>query len=229
MLFRFVSLSVSLNPEASLLQERRLRLAAEEKAEGEKILVIKAAEADAEAKHLAGVGLAKRRAAIISGLKESVREFCGEVDGTTPTEAMTLIMQNQHLDMLKEVGTGNSSSTVFVPSVPAPHSIPISPLLTFMPILRLRVLRLKSEIARGVVAGTLRAPWAIWATRSAQASSRRKQPACCDRRPLSSPRRRHGDCSCAPVPMFVLLAPLSSRKSMSVQLSPTYLSLVHSS
>ena len=118
MLFRFVSPSVSLTRKASLLQERRLRLAAEEKAEGEKILVIKAAEADAEAKHLAGVGLAKRRAAIISGLKESVREFCGEVDGTTPTEAMTLIMQNQHLDMLKEVGTGNSSSTVFVPSVP---------------------------------------------------------------------------------------------------------------
>jgi regulator of protease activity HflC (stomatin/prohibitin superfamily) len=81
--------------------ERRLRLAAEEKAEGQKVLVIKAAEADAEAKHLAGIGLAKRRSAIISGLKESVKEFCDEVNGTTPTEAMTLIMQNQHLDMLK--------------------------------------------------------------------------------------------------------------------------------
>ena len=49
--------------------ERRLRLAAEEKAEGNKILVIKAAEADAESKYLSGVGLAKRRSAIIAGLK----------------------------------------------------------------------------------------------------------------------------------------------------------------
>ena len=32
--------------------ERRLRLAAEEKAEGQKVLVIKAAEADAESKHV---------------------------------------------------------------------------------------------------------------------------------------------------------------------------------
>lgn len=78
------------------------------------------AKADAEAKHLAGVGLAKRRAAIISGLKESVREFCSEVDGTSPTEAMTLIMQNQHLDMLKEVGT--AGSTVFVPYSPGTMS-----------------------------------------------------------------------------------------------------------
>ena len=77
-------------------------------------------QADADAKHLAGVGLAKRRAAIISGLKDSVREFCTEVDGTTPTEAMTLIMQNQHLDMLKEVGT--DASTVFVPYSPGTMS-----------------------------------------------------------------------------------------------------------
>lgn len=79
--------------------------------------MIKAAEADAESKHLAGQGLARRRAAIITGLKDSVKEFCGEIDGTTPMEAMTLIMQNQHLDMLKEVGA--AGSTVFVPYSPS--------------------------------------------------------------------------------------------------------------
>jgi hypothetical protein len=74
--------------------ERRLRMAAEEKAEAQKILVIKAAEADAESKRLAGLGLAKRRSAIITGLMESVKEFCAGVEGTSPTEAMQLIMCN---------------------------------------------------------------------------------------------------------------------------------------
>lgn len=40
---------------------RRMRDAATDKAEAEKILVVKAAEADAESKHLSGVGIARQR------------------------------------------------------------------------------------------------------------------------------------------------------------------------
>jgi hypothetical protein len=38
-------------------------------------MVVKAAEADAEAKYLAGTGIARQRQAIINGLRESVLSF----------------------------------------------------------------------------------------------------------------------------------------------------------
>ena len=52
---------------------QRLRSAAVQKAEAEKLQVVKAAEADAEAKFLAGQGIARQRQAIINGLRESVQ------------------------------------------------------------------------------------------------------------------------------------------------------------
>jgi regulator of protease activity HflC (stomatin/prohibitin superfamily) len=51
----------------------RLRAATEQKAEADKIRVVKAAEADAEAKYLAGLGIARQRQAIVNGLSESVK------------------------------------------------------------------------------------------------------------------------------------------------------------
>ena len=47
--------------------------------EADKIRIVKAAEADAEAKYLAGQGIARQRQAIISGLRESVQAFQSEV------------------------------------------------------------------------------------------------------------------------------------------------------
>lgn len=46
---------------------QRQRVAAQDRAEAEKIMVVKAAEADAEAKYLAGTGMARQRQAIING------------------------------------------------------------------------------------------------------------------------------------------------------------------
>jgi len=43
---------------------KRLKYAAAERAEGDKILQVKAAEAEAESKYLSGVGVAKQRKAI---------------------------------------------------------------------------------------------------------------------------------------------------------------------
>jgi hypothetical protein len=43
------------------------------------IQVVKAAEADAEAKYLAGQGIARQRQAIVNGLRESVLNFSNDV------------------------------------------------------------------------------------------------------------------------------------------------------
>lgn len=50
------------------------QVAAHAKAETEKILMVKAAEAEAEAKFLQGQGVAKQRAAIVEGLRSSLEE-----------------------------------------------------------------------------------------------------------------------------------------------------------
>jgi len=83
---------------------RRLRIATEFKAEGEKIMQLKAAEAQAESKYLNGQGIAGERKAIIDGLKDSVVDFSTEVPGTTNKDVMDLILLTQYFDMLKEVG-----------------------------------------------------------------------------------------------------------------------------
>lgn len=44
---------------------KRLKYAVAERAEGDKILQVKSAEAEAEAKYLSGVGVAKQRKAIV--------------------------------------------------------------------------------------------------------------------------------------------------------------------
>ena len=53
----------------------RQRVATLERAEAEKLQIVKAAEADAEAKFLAGQGIARQRQAIVSGLRDSVNDF----------------------------------------------------------------------------------------------------------------------------------------------------------
>lgn len=75
---------------------QRLREAAREKAEAEKILQVKAAEAEAEAKYLSGVGVARQRKAIVDGLRESIEEFAGQATGTTPKDVMDLLLLTQY-------------------------------------------------------------------------------------------------------------------------------------
>eukprot|EP01043_Picozoa_sp_COSAG02_P007251 COSAG02_NODE_214_length_28689_cov_34.895523_25_plen_264_part_01 len=81
--YRIVNTLVTdLIPDANVMRamndietQRRERMAATEKAEAKKVLVVKAAEAEMEAKHLSGQGVAKQRQAIVEGLKNSVLEF----------------------------------------------------------------------------------------------------------------------------------------------------------
>jgi regulator of protease activity HflC (stomatin/prohibitin superfamily) len=98
--------------------QKRLRESATHKADANKIIQVKAAEAEAEAKYLAGVGVARQRQAIVQGFRDSVNEFSGNVDGINPKDVMNLMMITQYLDMLKDVGCTSSRDTIFVPHTP---------------------------------------------------------------------------------------------------------------
>merc|ERR1712165_306830 len=67
---------------------KRLKEAASHKAEADKVQQVKAAEADAEARYLSGVGVARQRKAIVQGLQNSISEFSSDVDGVTSKDVM---------------------------------------------------------------------------------------------------------------------------------------------
>ncbi|CAO2175538.1 unnamed protein product [Urochloa humidicola] len=96
----------------------RLRVAANEKAEAEKILQIKRAEGDAESKYLAGLGIARQRQAIVDGLRDSVLAFSENVPGTSAKDVMDMVLVTQYFDTMKEIGASSKSSSVFIPHGP---------------------------------------------------------------------------------------------------------------
>jgi regulator of protease activity HflC (stomatin/prohibitin superfamily) len=97
----------------------RLRVAAVEKAEAAKINVVKAAEADAEAKFLQGQGIARQRQAIVNGLRESVVQFSEQVNDISSNDVLSLLLVTQYFDTLKEVGANGRSNTIFLPHTPS--------------------------------------------------------------------------------------------------------------
>lgn len=92
---------------------QRLQEAAKSKAEANKIIIVKQAEADAEAKALQGKGVADERKAIVEGLRESITE-AAEGLGVRAEDVMQLVLFTQYTDMLREVGKG--SNTIMLPS-----------------------------------------------------------------------------------------------------------------
>ncbi len=110
------------NVKASMNQinaAQRLRVAAVEQAEADKIRVVKAAEGEAESKALQGKGIADQRTAIINGLKDSVADFQTDVHGTNAQDVMNLVLMTQYFDTLKEVGISSNSNTIMIPHSPA--------------------------------------------------------------------------------------------------------------
>ncbi|KDO82795.1 hypothetical protein CISIN_1g0229931mg, partial [Citrus sinensis] len=96
----------------------RLRLAANEKAEAEKILQIKRAEGEAESKYLAGLGIARQRQAIVDGLRDSVLAFSENVPGTSSKDVMDMVLVTQYFDTMKEIGASSKTNSVFIPHGP---------------------------------------------------------------------------------------------------------------
>eukprot|EP00339_Tiarina_fusa_P002203 CAMPEP_0117034304 /NCGR_PEP_ID=MMETSP0472-20121206/24436_1 /TAXON_ID=693140 ORGANISM="Tiarina fusus, Strain LIS" /NCGR_SAMPLE_ID=MMETSP0472 /ASSEMBLY_ACC=CAM_ASM_000603 /LENGTH=311 /DNA_ID=CAMNT_0004743443 /DNA_START=158 /DNA_END=1094 /DNA_ORIENTATION=- len=86
---------------------RRLKEAASHKAEADKIKQVKAAEAEAEARYLSGLGVARQRKAIVQGLKESVGAFSSDVEGARPKDVMDILLLSQYFDTLSAVGANS--------------------------------------------------------------------------------------------------------------------------
>lgn len=101
---------------------KRLKDAAFAKAEGEKILLVKSAEAEAESKYLTGVGVARQRKAIVDGLRDSISQFSQNVQGSSPKDVIDLLLLTQYFDMLKGVGSQPGTSTFFLPAKKGPAS-----------------------------------------------------------------------------------------------------------
>lgn len=92
---------------------KRLRQAATDKAEAQKIMQVKAAEADAESKYLQGQGIARQRAAIVDGLKASFG--IGDDEGNMDSEKVReLLLITQYFDTLEKMSNGNAT-TIFMP------------------------------------------------------------------------------------------------------------------
>ena len=115
---------------------RRLKEAAAHKAEADKVKQVKAAEAEAEARYLSGLGVgeytvqyilcccgvqviksyshhflcllaARQRKAIVQGLQESVGVFSEQVEGATPKDVMDILLLSQYFDTLSSVGANS--------------------------------------------------------------------------------------------------------------------------
>jgi regulator of protease activity HflC (stomatin/prohibitin superfamily) len=119
------ALVTDVNPDANVkaaMNEintaQRLRIAATEKGETEKIMKVKQAEAEADAAILQGKGIAGQRQAIIEGLSDSVEEFVKQIPGADPARVMDMVMMIQYIDTLKEIGGNSKSNVVFVPHSP---------------------------------------------------------------------------------------------------------------
>src|SRR5271165_682936 len=97
---------------------QREREATVSRAETNKLLLVKQAEAEAESKRLQGEGIANQRKAIISGLKDSVEDFAKSVQGSTPQDVMQLVLITQYFDTLKEIAANDHSNTILIPHTP---------------------------------------------------------------------------------------------------------------
>lgn len=97
---------------------QRMRVAATEKGEADRILKVKAAEGDAQSQALQGRGIADQRQAIIAGLRDSVDEFRKSVPGTTAKDVMNLVLMTQYFDMLKDIGASSRTNAILIPHSP---------------------------------------------------------------------------------------------------------------
>ncbi|CAL4955976.1 unnamed protein product [Urochloa decumbens] len=88
----------------------RLRAAAAERAEADKIQQVKRAEGEAESRYLAGVGVARQRQAIVDGLRRFVPD---------EKAVMDMVLATQYFDTIRDVAATSRSATVFIPHGPA--------------------------------------------------------------------------------------------------------------
>ena len=98
---------------------KRDKEAAMEEAEGAKIRVVKAAEADAESKRLSGEGIAQQRLEIVRGFKESVEDFQKSLKHISHEEVMQFVLLTQYFDTLSSIGANGKNTTMLMPHSPS--------------------------------------------------------------------------------------------------------------
>lgn len=97
-------------------KQKRLRDAAIMAAEGEKVKIVTAAEADADAACLQGEGIARQRAAIVDGLRASITS--GSDEELTTDKISELLLISQYFETLKDIGNASKSQVIFLPHSP---------------------------------------------------------------------------------------------------------------
>jgi regulator of protease activity HflC (stomatin/prohibitin superfamily) len=109
------TLVVDILPDAKVVdamnainEQKRLRQAAEEKGEAEKILIIKAAEAEKESKRLQGEGVALQQMAVLKGREKAIKDL---TVGTNMEikDATELVMKLIDQDTLISMGEKNQN------------------------------------------------------------------------------------------------------------------------
>lgn len=92
----------SLPPHPSQDEGEAVKIRAVKEAEAEAARTEIQAKADAEAKFLAGQGIARQRQAIMEGLRESVNAFKNEVQDVDAKTVMDLMIVTQYFDMMRD-------------------------------------------------------------------------------------------------------------------------------
>ena len=98
-------------------KQKRLRDAAVMAAEAEKVRVVTAASAAADAACLQGEGIARQRSAIVQGLRESITQ--GTDETLTSEKISELLLISQYFETLKEVGANSKSNAICIPHSPS--------------------------------------------------------------------------------------------------------------
>ena len=102
---------------SKVVASQRLKEAAMNEAESEKIKVVKKAEAEKESRILLGEGVAGERRAIIDGLKASIDDMKSIKDLDTG-EVMKLVVVSQYFDTVRAIGETPNSKVMFINPAP---------------------------------------------------------------------------------------------------------------
>jgi regulator of protease activity HflC (stomatin/prohibitin superfamily) len=95
----------------------REREAATARGDANKVIMIKAAEAEAASKKLQGEGVANERRAIAAGIKDSVA-MLRDAAGVEASEALATLTLTQQMDTLREIGAKAGSTVILLPTGP---------------------------------------------------------------------------------------------------------------
>lgn len=102
---------------SKVVASQRMREAAMNESEAQKVRVVKNAEAEKESRILMGEGVAGERQAIIDGLKKSIDDMKTIKDLNTH-EVMNLIVLSQYFDTIRSVGSSQNAKVMFLNPAP---------------------------------------------------------------------------------------------------------------